>query len=1517
MSGEPQTAQSGVMRAGAGQLTRTVWTSARRWTPPLLLAVLSAGALAPLLTSGAGLATAGVGAVAAVGGNVLTDVVKAGVARLMGTGGKPSAQDVQAELVRRIQETLEAGGEHAKQLRGDIARLMREHELVGAAIEAAVQTGDRDLQAALAAGLAGLSEDFAEFAFVLSDVGANLRSIREGVDHNRAELQLAVGLQYRQATDTRLLLDQVSLIERRTRPGGSPGGDVPRWEARSPYQGLAPYYESDAEVFAGREVATAELVSTLSQRLTSPGPLMVTGASGAGKSSLLRAGLVPAIARGDLSEAARQWPRHVIDLPPRSPLSRLAMVLAGMAGLDAPSVLGALAREPRHAPLLVRQALDEDARLRALSVNVASRSRLVLVVDQFEEIFAVDDEDAAAERVAFITALDAMATIPAGPDGAPAALVLIAVRGDYIDRCARHPQLATALRDGPFVLGPMSETELRIAIARPAASAALEIEPGLVDTLLGELRSPAGGYDPGALPLLSQAMLTVWEHREDDRLTSRGYALTGGVTRAVATSAETAYGSLGPRGQELTRQLFQQLTMVSHDGQLARRTVARTDVDAACPEEDRACLEEVLELFARRRLIVVDTASVQIAHDTLLRNWPRLRDWLDTDLTGHALRSQLVDDADEWDRNGRAASYLYRGERLAAILHAEGRRQADPLSRPPPTGIPKAFLDAGVRADNRGRRQRRLALTTLSTLLAAAVVLAGVAFVQGRTAREQRQAAQEQQRVATARLLISKAEAARDTDPRLALQLGISAERVHSDPQTRASLVGTLTTTQYAGTLTGYEDTVESVKFSPNGRILATTSRITTTKPVTTCGGDGTGCAVAGPACRAGETACPAPTPEPTTSTSLDGAIILWDMSAPGRPSRLGAPLIIDNTFTALIAFSPDGRLLATNDDGGRTATLWDISDPAKPLRRGSSADDTSSDIRSMAFSPDGRTLATGRENHQVDLWDMSDPSRITRRGAALTGQTKTVDSVAFSPDGRTLAAGSDDSVTFWGVADPSRPTKLGSPLTARSPVAFSPDGRLLSTHLKDPESKNQNAFVLWDLTRATPTRIGTPMSGNNSSMAFSPDSKTAVTAGAEGTAALWNVSDPARPVRSQFPLTGHTDSIQAVTVSPDGRTLITGGQDRTAILWNLVDVGRPARRGSTLTGADSLAFRQDSRALASGSANGTVSLRDLTDPARPVTFDATLPGTATKLSPDGRSLAVLGADGAVTVWDISSPGHPVKRGPPLPGSGTPAMFSPDGRMLITGDEKASMLWDLTDPARPVQREKDLPAVIVLVAAFRPDSRSLAISNIYDFDGKVTLWDVSDPARPAAQPVPILAGDASNVTSVSFSPDGRILVTGRADGTMILWDVSHQGQYVRIGQPLIGPSDPNGNIASLSSRVSVVALAFSADGRTLATTNVAGSLTLWDLTDVSAPHKLSPPILLPDRYAFDLKFAPDGKTLATITLESKVALWDLSGINDLLANAVQRACSITGRGLDRTEWARYIPGLPYEETCGK
>ncbi|MBB2740394.1 UNVERIFIED_ORG: WD40 repeat protein [Microbispora rosea subsp. rosea] len=1500
-----------------GHLIRAMGTGVVRWTPPVLLAVLSAGALAPVLVSGVGLAGAGLGAVSAIGGNVLTDLIKAGLSRLTVTGRKPSAEEVAAEIRQRIQEVLEAGGEHAETLRRDIARLTREFGLAEAAIDAAVQVGDRELQSALTAGLAGLSEEFAEFAFVMSAMERHLRSLQEGIDRNQAELQLAVSLQYQQATDTRLLLNLLSLIERRTRHEHETpnGGETPRWSDGSPYQGLAPFGEADAEVFAGRDIATAELVSILSRRPAASGPLVVTGASGAGKSSLLRAGLLPAIARGDLSREAGHWPRHVIEPQPRSPMSALATLLAGLAGLAAPDVLDTLTADPDRAHLLVRQALGQDARRRSLPAETVSKARLVLIVDQFEQVFTGDDETATAERLAFIRALHAMATIPSGPDDVPSALVMIAVRGDFIDRCAGHPELAVALRD-PFVLGSMTETELRIAITRPADVAGLDIEPGLVDTILSELRSPSGGYEPGALPLLSQSMLTVWEHREGNRLTSRGYALTGGVTQAVTTSAEAAYDSLGASERDLARRLFQQLTTVSPGNRLARRAVRLPDLRAAFDEADRAQVDHVLELFARRRLIVVDAASVQISHDTLLRTWPRLTGWLEADLAAHALRSQLLDDADEWDRDGRHASYLYRGERLAAIVHAEQRWQTGRLGPSPLTGVPKTFLDAAVRAEERGRRQRRLALVTLSTLLAAAVVLAGVALIQSRAVREQRQVALKQQRVATARLLVSEAEAARTTDPRLALLLGISAESVQSDPQTRASLVGTLTATRYAGTLGEYSDTVDSVVFSPGGRLLATTSRIETTKPIPSC--DGTACSAGGPSCPDGQTSCQPATPshQPTVTTSVYGAVVLWDLSDRVRPRRLGAPLVIDNAQTALVTFAPTGHLMATNDDGGRAVTLWDISDPAKPVRRGSSPSGTYDDVTAIAFSPDGRTLAVGRDAHRVELWDVSDPTRVTRRSSSLAGLTKNVESVSFSPDGRALAAASDDEVLLWRLTDPAQqPIRLASPIKVGAPAAFSFDGRLLATRVQDVKANKRAQFALWDVTKAVPTRIGPALTGNNNTFALSPKAATMAVTGYDGTIALWDISDPSHPVQATSPLSAHTDWVMSAAFSSDGRTLATGGRDKTVILWNLSDNGRPAQRGKTLEGADAMTFRPNGTVLASGSRRGVVSLWDLTDPARPGEIGATVPGSNTTLSPDGRLLATGGSNGAVTVWDLSDAAHPVQRGVPLSAAAAPAMFSPDGRMLITGDANTSTLWDLSDPMHPVRVERDLPAVIVLVAAFTPDSRTLAVGNIYDFDGKLTLWDVSNPAHPAKRTVPILTGDTSDVTSVTFSANSRIMAAGRSDDKIVLWNISDQKRPVRIGQPLAGVADPNKGIMSLASSISTSGMAFSPNGRILASVDIAGSLSLWDVTDPAAPHRLTALMSLPDKDLRALTFAPDGRSLAVGTFHGSVSRWDISGIVDLQSHAVERACAITGHGLDPMQWAQFIPGLPYQETC--
>src|SRR5271165_3151653 len=978
--------RSELMRAGVrarvAGLAGTVKVDARHWSPPVLLAVLCAGAFAQLLTAGVGgaaLIATSIGAITSVGGGALSEVLLEAVGRLKPEGSKPaSAEKLQADLERRIQQALEVGGENAARLRGEIAQALDEIGAVGAALEAAVQTGDRQVQEQLAVGLSEVGQQFDEFSFVLTDLRDELRLIQDGVNEQSGRSRLATDLLYQQGTDIRSLLELVSELAMHSRSGrvaGAGPGDEgePRWADECPYRGLVPFSEADAHVFYGRQRDTARLVSTLAAHLKGPGLVVVTGASGAGKSSLLRAGLLPAIGRGGLSSAARDWPRRLIEEPTRSPLSRLATLLAAMAGLDAPSVLSSLASAPEQAHLLVRQAVEADAGRRGLDATTAADCRLVLVIDQFEEVFRVatgqDGATAARERAAFITALHAAATTPCGPGEATAALVVIAVRGDFTDRCANFPVLAAALQDSQFVVSPMTGADLRLAITGPAAAAGLDVEAGLVETILSELRSATGSYDAGALPLVSQIMLAVWEHREGRRLTLRGYARTDGVTDAVASSADAAYASLAVPARGLVRQVFHQLVDVSPTGHLARRTAPRAELyDPGGTEQGRADdfdrravdggnraddIDQILDAFTRRRLIVIDAGTVQIGHDILLEAWPRLRGWLEPDLTGYALYSQLRDAAAEWARHDHAASYLYQGERLAAVTQVRSRWEASPDRYPPLAGTPAEFLSASSTAQARRARRRQGVVTALASLLVIAVVTSVIAL-------HARQSAVQARNVAIAETFESQSEALGDTNPVLSKMLSVAAYRIHpSDQATYAMLA--------AGALPGVNvmeagsNWAYTVAFSPHGKTLA--------------------------------------------SGNYDGTIRLWN-AATGQ--QIGQTLNDGHAGEVnSIAFSHDGKTLASGDSNG-TIQLWNVAtgQQIRPPLNGRAGG-----VNSVAFSPDGTTLAdrpvsdrpyrlgrVGRIQPQ-----RQDPGRRQRRrdGTAACGAHRQADRQPGRPGGR------------------------------------------------------------------------------------------------------------------------------------------------------------------------------------------------------------------------------------------------------------------------------------------------------------------------------------------------------------------------------------------------------------------------------------------------------------------------------------------------------------------------------------
>ena len=540
------------------------------------------------------------------------------------------------------------------------------------------------------------------------------------------------------------------------------------------------------------------------------------------------------------------------------------------------------------------------------------------MVDQFEELFtAAEDTDAErAGQGAFIAALHAAATVPAGRCKVPQALVVAVVRADFLGWLIAYPPLKAALDAGPFTVGPMSEAELRLAITGPAAEAGLVVEPALADAVLADLRGgTAQGLGSGVLPLMSQAMAATWEHREGSALTLRGYRRAGGVADAVNRGAQAAYDALTRSQQAAARLVFAQLTVITPDGQLARRRCARSDLRGPGPEM-AADIDAVIDVFSDRRLLVLGQDSVEISHDVLLQAWKQLRDWLGDDQLDRALYSQVVTDAATWDANGRDSSYLYRPGRLATIDAATARWQRAPARYPPfPAG--QAFLAAAHRAARRAIRRRRAVIAGLLVLTVAAVSAAGIAVHNAAsTAR--------QHAIALSRQLAAESLAIAPADPVIARRLAVAAWRVFPTDQSLSAMTALLTEQQQEGILPSGSRT-GGVAFSPDGRLLAT--------------------------------------------AGADGTVRLWN---PATGQAVGAPLPAaagPGLAVTAVAFSPDGKLLASGDSHG-TVRLWN---PATGKPVGAplpAAVGPGLAVTAVAFSPDGRLLASAASDGTVRLWN-------------------------------------------------------------------------------------------------------------------------------------------------------------------------------------------------------------------------------------------------------------------------------------------------------------------------------------------------------------------------------------------------------------------------------------------------------------------------------------------------------------------------------------------------------------------
>ncbi|MBV9314896.1 MAG: WD40 repeat domain-containing protein [Pseudonocardia sp.] len=867
-----------------------------------------------------------------------------------------------------------------------------------------------------------------------------------------------------------------------------------------PYLGLAAFEPDQAQWFFGRERVTAEVVSRLTERLEGTGPLVVAAPSGAGKSSLLRAGLLSALSAGRIP-GSRSWP-YLLFTPTADPLRELATQVATLAGIQINTVCAELEADPGRLIEILRGVVTV-----ASGGQPLETARVVLVVDQFEETFTLCADK--RRRQVFIRALCAAVSSVEGR--APAALAVLGMRADFYGHCADHPELVDALRHGQVLLGAMDTAELRDAIEKPARAIGMDVQPGLVELMLGDLgidASHAAGvatYEPGALPLLSHALRATWQQRDGHTLTVSGYRLTGGIHGAIADTAERAYRKLDPAGQHIARQLLMRMIQIGDGAHDTRRQLdrARLTDDVA----DLVAAQAVLDVLTQSRLITLHATTAEITHEALLRAWPRLRDWIETDRVGLLIHQRLTEAAETWDREGRHSAGLYQGPRLAAVR--DWMDTADPDLTP----LADAFLSACTQRERDEQRAGRRRTRRLRQLVAGLGVLLLLATTTTILAVQARNDAIQGRNEGISRKVADQAIALRTINPALAVQLSLAAFLLSPTAEARGALISSLVTPDPIHLTVGNDiDAVRSVAFSPQGGVLA--------------------------------------------SGGHDNAVHLWNVADSPTLSEL-AVLRGHQDAVRSVTFSPDGKILATASSD-RTAKLWDVSDLSHPRQLVTLSHQAS--VWGVAFRPDGKILATANSDGTARLWDVTNSS-YPRELTPLIGHQQDVYGVEFSPNGDILAtAGRDRTAKLWDVSNLSHPRELAT-LTRHAGfvfvAAFSGDGRVLATASSDM------IVWLWDVSDPRQPRELAPLPGHTApvyGLAFSPDGHTLATASVDTTARLWDVSDPVHPSVLAASLVGHTDNVYSVAFSPDRHTLATASHDRTVRLWE-TDVNRIATR--------------------------------------------------------------------------------------------------------------------------------------------------------------------------------------------------------------------------------------------------------------------------------------------------------------------------------------------------------------------
>lgn len=1182
-------------------------------------------------------------------------------------------------------------------------------------------------------------------------------------------------------------------------------------EPENPYKGLRAFQQADSADFFGRETLTQQLINRLKETDEQSRFLAVIGPSGSGKSSVVKAGLLPAIRNGALPNSD-DW--FVVEMVPGAdPMEELEAALLRVAVNPPESLLNQLNVDSRGLLRAIKRVLPDDD------------TELVLFIDQFEELFTlVDEED---RRAHFMDSL-----LEAISEVRSRIRIIITLRADFYDRPLNYVTFGELIRKRTEVVLPLSTDELEMVITGPAHRVGMIAEPSLVGSIISDVRE-----QPGALPLLQYALTELFERRDGNRLTATAYAEIGGTWGALARRADELYDGLDEDSQEATRQLFLRLVTLGEGTEDTRRRTLQSELMSIGDDPDTMSM--IIDAFGRYRLLTFDhdpqtrSSTVEVAHEALIRQWGRLRQWLLNNREELRLQRRLTAATEEWENAHKDDSFLVRGARLQQL---EEWMESTDLSL---NENERSYLNASIAVrertqtiererqareealEKRSQNRLRALVAVMGIATVIAVILASVAFTQGEEAQDARATAENnaEQAEASEHLANSLALAANarnaliENNTTLALSLALEADNaVDSTP---IEVLRILASSTYGPgvrhRLQGHEASVINANFSRNSRLAV--------------------------------------------STSLDGTIRIWDnISGETVQTIQHDGLIFSNAV-----FTPQGsRIVAGGLDG--IVYIFDV-ESGEELRQFIGHEDA---VMSVAVNVDGTRIASGSLDHTVRIWDM-----VTgQEQYVLEGHTGVVLDVALSADGLYAVSSSADEL-FTSTNDDveDRTVRVWDLRTGEQQALIQPPPGYIRTIAIGPESNfvlsgtwnstDGGVLNLWDIRTGRARGAFYGHTDIISGVGFSPDSNTIYSTSWDRTLRVWDVSTAIEIQRFE----GFDDRLLNLSISSNGEyaLLSSGNFGGDAILpereaaedtsiW-LIDL-KSRDEIRRFEGSDewiwSMDISSDDRYAVSGSGplrlpgeEYNVRLWDVETAEVLHTMDAhtaTVEGVA--FSPDDSMIASGGWDGQLILWDVET-GALIRQFGQESGS--------HGFTTTTDEESGE---DVHTPIR------------VNSVAFHPDGTILASSA---GNGTIVFWDVN-----SGDQIRLIEAHSGEIPKIEFSPDGTQLISASADQTVVLWD-TETGEQIR---QFVASDNDEG----LSHDSSANDVTFSPDGSMVLSSSWDSTLRLWDVATGTEINRFAGH----SGATFGVDFSPDGQSFVSGGADTTVRVWDIASGQELI-----------------------------------